>query len=47
MNLSGPVIIHLFKYKPNGPHKIPNNVIELLTSIINLHITNMNNKVFK
>ena len=47
MNLPGPVIIHLFKYKANRPHKIPNNTIELLTSIINSHITNMNNKVFK
>ena len=47
MNLPGPVIIHLFKYKANGPHKIPNNISELLTSIINLHITNTNNKVFK
>lgn len=47
MNLLGPVIIRLFKYKANGPYKIPNNVIELLTSINNSHITNMNNKVFK
>ena len=47
MNLLGPVIIRLFKYKANGPYKIPNNAIELLTSINNSHIINMNNKVFK